>query len=55
VKFPPLNRKGPYFGAYIELMLPPNGLKWLRADFSLMKQVAEGEGWEYGPVESLLA
>jgi len=34
-------RKDPYFGIYIEQMLSPKGVKWLRLNFPLMKQVAE--------------
>jgi len=36
-------RKDPYFGVYIEQMLSPEGLKWLRLNFPLIKQVAEEE------------
>ena len=35
--------KDPYFGVYIEQMLSPKGLKWLRLNFPIMKQVAEEE------------
>jgi len=41
VEFLASYRKDPYFGVYIEQMLSPKGLKWLRLNFPLMKQVAE--------------
>ncbi len=41
IKFLESYRNDSYFGIYIEKMLSPKGLEWLRKNFPLMKQVSE--------------
>jgi len=35
------HRKDAYFGQYIEKMLSHEGVKWLKANYPIMRQVAE--------------
>lgn len=41
VKLLTANRNDSYFGQYVERMLSPKGLEWLRVNYKMMKRVAD--------------